>query len=157
MLTCTMYLQPMDLSWVVALNYMYMYMCMYQQVPLRYMYLLLAICHQLLLSSVFALWVFPQIAQPSCLGFPLFEGGTYMYSMCSFVLVCAWLKQSVRDSISTCTLCMCVINKYGSYLLIRDWADLKWRPVLKVWQQLQDKHSEDTQNSYRRKPLAILM
>ena len=24
------------------------------------------------------------------------------------------------------------INKYGSYLLIRDWASLKWRPVLKV-------------------------
>ena len=24
------------------------------------------------------------------------------------------------------------INKYGSYLLGRDWAGLKWRPVLKV-------------------------
>ena len=49
------------------------------------------------------------------------------------------------------------INKYGSYLLSRDWAGLKWRPVLKVWEQLQDKYSKDTQNSYRWKPLAIIM
>ena len=26
----------------------------------------------------------------------------------------------------------CTINKYGSYLLIRAWAGLKWHPVLKV-------------------------
>ena len=30
-----------------------------------------------------------------------------------------------------------------------DWAGLKWRPVLKVWKQLQDKHSQVMQNSYR--------
>ena len=41
------------------------------------------------------------------------------------------------------------INKYGSYLLIRDWEGLKWRPVLKVWEQLQDKRSKETQNSSR--------
>ena len=41
------------------------------------------------------------------------------------------------------------INKYGSYLLIRDWAGLKCHPVLKVWKHLQDKHSEEMQNSYR--------
>ena len=29
-------------------------------------------------------------------------------------------------------LCHISINKYGSYLLIRNWAGLKWRPVLKV-------------------------
>ena len=51
---------------------------------------------------------------------------------------------------------MRIINKYGSYLLSRDWAGLKWRPVLKVWEQLQDKHSEGTHNSYTPKPLAIL-
>ena len=28
------------------------------------------------------------------------------------------------------------------YLLSRDWAGLKWHPVLKVWEHLQDKHSE---------------
>ena len=44
---------------------------------------------------------------------------------------------------------LCTINKYGSYLLIRDWAGLKWHPVLKEWEQLQDKPSEDVQNSYR--------
>ena len=37
--------------------------------------------------------------------------------------------------------------------LSRDWAGLKWRPVLKahvqVWKQLQDKPSEEMQNSYR--------
>ena len=35
------------------------------------------------------------------------------------------------------------------YLLSRDWAGLKWRHVLKVWEQLQDKHSEVMHNSYR--------
>ena len=25
------------------------------------------------------------------------------------------------------------IKKYSSYFLIRDWAGLKWHPVLKVW------------------------
>ena len=30
----------------------------------------------------------------------------------------------------------------GSYFLSRDWASLKWRPLLKEWEQLQDKHSE---------------
>ena len=49
------------------------------------------------------------------------------------------------------------MKKYGSYFLISNWVGLKWRPVLKVWEQLQDKHSEETQNSYRWKPLAILM
>ena len=39
--------------------------------------------------------------------------------------------------------------------LSRDWVGLKWRPVLKVSEQLQDKHSEEMQNAYRRKPLAI--
>ena len=33
--------------------------------------------------------------------------------------------------------------------LSRDWAGLKWRPVHKVWEQLQDKRSEKMQNSYR--------
>ena len=35
------------------------------------------------------------------------------------------------------------------YLLSRDRTGFKWRPVLKVWEQLQDKHSEEMQNSYR--------
>ena len=35
------------------------------------------------------------------------------------------------------------------------WAGLKWRPVLKVREQLQDKHSQGTHNPYRWKPLAI--
>ena len=39
-------------------------------------------------------------------------------------------------------------------LLSRDWAGLKWHPA---WEQLQGKHSEEMQNSYRSKPLAILM
>ena len=43
----------------------------------------------------------------------------------------------------------CIINKYGSYLLSRDWAGLKWCHVLKVWEQLRDKHSEEMHNSYR--------
>ena len=34
------------------------------------------------------------------------------------------------------------IKKYGSYFLSRDWGGLKWRPVLKVWEQLQDEHSK---------------
>ena len=45
-----------------------------------------------------------------------------------------------------------VIERYGSTcvcLLRRDWAGLKWRPVLMVWEQLQDKHNEEMQNSYR--------
>ena len=33
--------------------------------------------------------------------------------------------------------------------LSRDWVGLKWRSVPKVWEQLQDKHSEQMQNSYR--------
>ena len=44
--------------------------------------------------------------------------------------------------------CTC-INKYGSYLLIMDWAGLKWNPVLKALEQLQDKRSEEMQNSYQ--------
>ena len=43
------------------------------------------------------------------------------------------------------------------YLLGRDWVGLKWHPVLKVWKQVEDKHSEAMQNSYRWKPLAIIM
>ena len=31
------------------------------------------------------------------------------------------------------------IKKYGSYFLSRDWSSSKWRPVLKAWEQLQDK------------------
>ena len=41
--------------------------------------------------------------------------------------------------------------------LNRNWEGLKWRHVLKVWEQLQDKHSEEMLNSYRLKPLPILM
>ena len=33
------------------------------------------------------------------------------------------------------------------YLLSRDWGGLKQRSVLKVWEQLLDKHSEKMQNS----------
>ena len=43
------------------------------------------------------------------------------------------------------------------YVLSRDWVGLKWHPVLKVREQLQDKRREKMQNSYRSKPLAILM
>ena len=43
------------------------------------------------------------------------------------------------------------------YLLSKDWVGLKWCLVLKVWEYLQDKHSEEMQNSYRLKTLAILM
>ena len=49
------------------------------------------------------------------------------------------------------------IKKYGSYFLSRNWDGFKWRPVLKVWEQLQDKQSKVMQNSYTWKPLAILM
>ena len=31
----------------------------------------------------------------------------------------------------------------------REWAGLKWHPVFKVWEQLQDKHSKEMQNLYR--------
>ena len=55
----------------------------------------------------------------------------------------------VPTSVYAHTQLLCNINKYGSYLLIRDWTGLKWHPVLKVWKQLQDKHSEETHNSYR--------
>ena len=43
------------------------------------------------------------------------------------------------------------IEKYQEvqqYLLGRDWVGLKWRPVVKVWEQLQDKPSKVMQNSY---------
>ena len=40
-------------------------------------------------------------------------------------------------------------------LLSRDWAGLKWRPILKLLEYLQGKHSEEVQNSYTLKPLAI--
>ena len=37
----------------------------------------------------------------------------------------------------------CFIKRYSVwyYLLSRDWVGLKWRPVLKVWEQLHDNHS----------------
>ena len=45
--------------------------------------------------------------------------------------------------------CACNISRSnGSYFLSRDWAGLKWPPVLKVWEQLQDKHSVEMHNSY---------
>ena len=34
------------------------------------------------------------------------------------------------------------IKKSGSYFLSRDWAGLRWHPVLKEREQLQDKHSK---------------
>ena len=42
-----------------------------------------------------------------------------------------------------------LVKKYGRYFLSRDWVGSKWRPVLKVREQLQDKHSETMQNAYR--------
>ena len=42
-----------------------------------------------------------------------------------------------------------IYQEVQQYLLSRDWAGIKWHPVLKVWEQLQDKHSEEMQNSYR--------
>ena len=36
-----------------------------------------------------------------------------------------------------------------SYLLSRNWTGFKWGHVLKVLEQLQDKHSEQMQNFYR--------
>ena len=47
-----------------------------------------------------------------------------------------------------CDLMQC-IKKYSNYFFSRDWAGSKWCPVLKVWEQLQDKHSKVTQNSYQ--------
>ena len=46
---------------------------------------------------------------------------------------------------------MIMFQEYDSYLLSRDWAGSKCRPVLtcKVWEQLQEKHSKVIQNSYR--------
>ena len=44
---------------------------------------------------------------------------------------------------------MFLIKKCGSYFLNRDWASLKWHLVLKVWEQLHDKHNKVMQNSYR--------
>ena len=38
-----------------------------------------------------------------------------------------------------------------------DYVGLEWHPVLKVWEQLQDEHSKVMHNSYRWKPLDILM
>ena len=49
------------------------------------------------------------------------------------------------------------IKKYSSYFLSRNWPGSKWHPALKVCKQLQDKHGEVMQNSYRWKPLAFLM
>ena len=49
------------------------------------------------------------------------------------------------------------VNKYRSYMLIRDLEGLKWFPILKVWEQLQDEQREETQNSFRLNPLAILI
>ena len=46
------------------------------------------------------------------------------------------------------------INKRGNYFLSMDWAGLKWRPVLKVLEQLQDKDSKEMQKSYRWKALS---
>ena len=40
-------------------------------------------------------------------------------------------------------------QEVGYYLLSRNWAGLKWLPVIKVWEQLKVKHSEEMQNSYR--------
>ena len=42
------------------------------------------------------------------------------------------------------------------YLLSRDWAGLKWCPVLKVWEQLQDKQSEEMQNTIDENPQLFL-
>ena len=49
-----------------------------------------------------------------------------------------------------------VIKKHGC-TSCRAWEGSKWRPVLKVREQLQDKHSKVMQKSYRWKSLAILM
>ena len=54
-------------------------------------------------------------------------------------------------------LAILMSSSVTEYLLSRDWEVLKWRPILKVLQQLQDKCSEEMQNCYRWKSLAILM
>ena len=35
-----------------------------------------------------------------------------------------------------------LIKKYCSYFLSSDWVSSKGHPVLKAWEQLQDKHSK---------------
>ena len=43
------------------------------------------------------------------------------------------------------------IKTYGCYFLSRDWVGLKWRPVLKVWEQLKEKkNSKMIQETMRR-------
>ena len=60
------------------------------------------------------------------------------------------LRTMAMIPITSCECeCFVSIKKYGSYFLSRDWAGLKWRPVLKVCEQLQDKHSKVMQNFSR--------
>ena len=42
---------------------------------------------------------------------------------------------------------LCYIKKYSTYCLGRDWAGLKGHPVLKVYEQRQDKHNKKMQDS----------
>ena len=40
-------------------------------------------------------------------------------------------------------------------MLSTEWVGSKWHPLLKVWEELQDVHSKDMQNSYIGKPLHV--
>ena len=53
-----------------------------------------------------------------------------------------YLMYGSSSKINTVKICKTLVKRYGSiYLLSRDLAGLKWRPVSKAWEQLQDKHS----------------
>ena len=55
----------------------------------------------------------------------------------------------INETLTVINEALKVVKKNGTYFLSRDWAGLKWGPVLKVWEQLQDKHGKVMQNSYR--------
>ena len=67
------------------------------------------------------------------------------------------MNSEMYKSLSSDLCKVTIVKKYSSDFSSRDWAGLKWRPVLKVWEQLQDKYSEAMQKYYWWKPLAILV
>ena len=63
--------------------------------------------------------------------------------VCSLCYTC---KISITST-SELHACFKHIKKYASYFFSRNWVDWIWHPVLKVWKQIQSKHSKVKQNS----------
>ena len=74
--------------------------------------------------------------------------GEFEYQEARSLQTAVLMKKSIPASARHSTVSELVYTQFCS-MKKEYWVGFKWRPVLKVWEELQDKRSEEMQNSYR--------